>query len=39
MLSNRARQFTGVLIIRQDDAGSPGSDGASPYLQRLAFSV
>jgi hypothetical protein len=25
----------GVYVMRQDDAGSPGSDGASPYPELL----
>jgi hypothetical protein len=30
MAPNRARLFIGVLIIRQDDAGSPGSTKRDP---------
>ena len=31
----RSERFVGVNIARQDDAGSPGLDGASPYLSRV----
>jgi len=31
----RSKAVVGVHVMRQDDAKSPGSDGASPYQRRF----